>query len=91
VIAHILGKEIELATLSPGDVFGEAAFLTGRPRTASVVVLDQLAVIELNRVVLEGILKKYPDVLKMMNDFYHSHSQDTIEKVKAKLEKQKLL
>jgi tetratricopeptide (TPR) repeat protein len=86
VIAHILGKEMELATLSPGDVFGEVAFLTGRSRTASVVVLDQLEVIELNRVFLEGILETYPDVLKMMNDIYHSHAQDTIEKVKSKLE-----
>ncbi|MFZ3138837.1 MAG: cyclic nucleotide-binding domain-containing protein [Thermodesulfovibrionales bacterium] len=34
VFSHILGKEIELAILSAGDVFGEVAFLTGRPRTA---------------------------------------------------------
>ncbi|MDO9289085.1 MAG: cyclic nucleotide-binding domain-containing protein [Thermodesulfovibrionales bacterium] len=87
VVAHILGKEIELATLSVGDVFGEVAFLTGRPRTASVIAIDKLEVIEFDRVILEEMFEKYPDILKKIQDFYQSHVQDTIQKVKGRIKK----
>jgi CRP-like cAMP-binding protein len=87
VIAHILGKEIELATLSAGDVFGEVAFITGRPRTASVVAIDNLKVIELNRVLLEDILERYPDILEKLHDFYQCRVQDTLQKVRTEIKK----
>lgn len=87
VVAHILGKEIELATLSNGDVFGEVAFLTGRPRTASVIAIDKLEVIEFDRFILEEMFEKYPDILKKIQDFYQSHVQDTIQKVKGRIKK----
>ncbi|MCE5194262.1 MAG: cyclic nucleotide-binding domain-containing protein [Nitrospiraceae bacterium] len=82
VVAHILGKEIQLAKLSPGDAFGEVAFLTGRPRTASVIAAERLEVLELNRVALEEIFDKYPDSLRKLEDFYYSRVKDTVEKVK---------
>jgi tetratricopeptide (TPR) repeat protein len=87
VITHILGREIELAILSPGDVFGEIAFLTGRPRTASVIALEKIEVMELDKVLLEEIFERYPDILIKMHDFYYSRVQDTLEKVKSKLKK----
>ncbi|MBI4688794.1 MAG: cyclic nucleotide-binding domain-containing protein [Nitrospirae bacterium] len=87
VVAHILGKEIELATLSCGDVFGEVAFLTGRPRTASVIAVDKLEIMEFNRLILEEIFEKYPDILKRLGDFYQSHMQDTLKTVRTKIKK----
>lgn len=87
VIAHILGKEMELATLSAGDVFGEVAFLTGRPRTASVISLDKLEVIEFNKFLLEEILEKHPDIFEKLHDFYQCRVQDTLKKVKSKIKK----
>lgn len=90
VVAHILGKEIELATLSNGDVFGEVAFLTGRPRTASVIAIDKLEVIEFDRFILEEMFEKYPDILKKIQDFYQSHVQDTIQKVKGRIKNRAL-
>lgn len=84
VIAHILGKTLELAELSAGDVFGEVAFLTGRPRTASVVAQGKLTVMEINKASLEDIIHKHPQVLSTIQDFYHSRVQETIKKVKAK-------
>jgi len=87
VVAHILGNEIELAILSVGDVFGEVAFLTGRPRTASVIAEDELKVMELNRLILEEIFEKYPELLKKLEDFYQSHLEDTISKVRTKIKK----
>jgi len=87
VVAHILGKEIELAALSAGDVFGEVAFLTGRPRTASVIATDKLEVIEFNRLLLEEIFERHPNILKKLEDFYQSNVQDTLQKVKTRIKR----
>jgi serine/threonine-protein kinase len=38
------GKEIELRRMGPGEVFGETAILSAKPRTASVQALDELTV-----------------------------------------------
>jgi CRP-like cAMP-binding protein len=83
VIAHIMGKEIELATLSEGDVFGEVGFLTGRLRTASVISKGDLEVIELGRVLLEEIIEKSPEVLKKIEDIYGCRVEDTVSKLKT--------
>jgi tetratricopeptide (TPR) repeat protein len=85
VISHLLGKEIELATLVPGDIFGEIAFLTGRPRTSSVIALEDLEVLEFNKLLLDEIIAQYPEILKLLNDFYHCRVEDTLEKAKTKL------
>lgn len=83
VIAHIMGKEIELATLSEGDVFGEVGFLTGRLRTASVISIGNLEVTELGRVILEEIIERNPEVLDRIEDIYVSRVEDTVSKVKS--------
>ena len=88
VISHIMGKEIELATLSPGDVFGEIAFLTGRPRTASVIALDELKVREFTKILLEEIFERYPSTLEKLQDFYHCRIEDTLRIVKNEMKKQ---
>lgn len=83
VSTHVLGKVIELAILKRGDIFGEVAFITGRPRTATITAIDRLEVLEFTRPVLEGIIEKNPSILKMLEDFYYSRLQDTIRKVKG--------
>ncbi|MEW6162714.1 MAG: cyclic nucleotide-binding domain-containing protein [Nitrospirota bacterium] len=85
VISHILGKKIELATLSEGDVFGEIAFLTGRPRTASVIAKGPLVVIEIRRQLLEEVIEKNPDVLYKLEDFYQQRLQNTLKKTGSEI------
>lgn len=87
VVSHILGKEIELAILSPGDLFGEVAFLTGRPRTASVIALDKLEVTEFKKFLLEEIFERYPSTLEKLYNFYHCRVEDTLQKVKKEFKK----
>ena len=83
VVAHLLGKEIELAVLEEGSVFGEVAFLTGRPRTASVIADGPLEVFEISRLDLEKIIGMNPVILSKIEDFYESRVQDTIKKIKS--------
>ncbi len=87
VTTHILGQEIELAILSEGDVFGEVAFLTGRPRTASVIALGKINVFEFRKFLLEEIFSKYPDVLKKLHIFYECRVQDTLNKITEQIKK----
>ncbi len=83
VAGHFFGKEIILETLSVGDLFGEVAFLTGRTRTANVVAKGDLEVYELNRLLLEELIEKRPEILSQMNEIYVKRVRDTIRKVKA--------
>lgn len=85
VVTHIIGKEIELAILSPGDVFGEVAFLTGRPRTASVIALYDVEVREIDKFLLQEIIEAYPETVRKIYDFYQCRVQDTVQKVKSRI------
>ena len=44
-------------------------------------------ILEFNKLLLEEIFEKYPDVLKKLYDFYQCRVQDTVEKVKTNLKK----
>jgi CRP-like cAMP-binding protein len=71
-------------------VFGEVAFLTGRPRTASVIATDELRAMEFNRLILEEMFEKYPEILKKLEDFYQSRLEDTLSKVKTRIKNRAL-
>lgn len=83
VVTRMFGREIQLATLSPGDVFGEVAFLTGRPRTASVFASGSIEILEFNKPLLEEVFERYPEVLNKLHVFYEYRVRDTVEKVKS--------
>ncbi|TAN42749.1 MAG: cyclic nucleotide-binding domain-containing protein [Nitrospirae bacterium] len=84
VVAHMLGREIELARLGEGDLFGEVAFLTGRPRTASVIADGALEVYEINRVDIERMIDRNPEILSRLEGFYETRVKDTIQKIVPK-------
>ena len=46
-------KQLRITRLEPGDVFGEATFLTGLRRTTNVVADDVVIVIRLDRQLME--------------------------------------
>jgi tetratricopeptide (TPR) repeat protein len=81
VVAHILGKEFVLTTLGDGDVFGEVTFLTGRPRTASVVADGDVEILEFNRSLLEEAISRNPEVLECLNDLYDTRVSTTLKKI----------
>lgn len=83
VVAHLLGRRIELAVLGDGDVFGEVGFLTGRPRTASVIASGKLEVYEITRLEIEKLIESAPDVIARLEGFYEKRVRDTIRKIKS--------
>ena len=56
------GVEFLLAELGPGQMFGEMALLTKKPRTASVVATGPTSCAKLSRDDFERVLREHPDV-----------------------------
>jgi DHA3 family macrolide efflux protein-like MFS transporter len=60
------GEYRSLATMGPGDFFGEIAALTGSPRTANVVAEDFTEVMEIPAATLKG-LRGLPEMDRLIN------------------------
>jgi CRP/FNR family cyclic AMP-dependent transcriptional regulator len=56
------GKSAILATLKPGDFFGEMAILDGEPRSASVIASEDCTLLMLYRKMFLDILQRYPKI-----------------------------
>ena len=56
------GKEIKLATLGPGDVFGEMALLDEFPRSASARAVEPTTALGIQRWHFRGILESHPQI-----------------------------
>jgi len=54
------GREVILAFLSAGDIFGELSILDGRDRSANVIALEDTEVYTLNRKEFLELLDSYP-------------------------------
>lgn len=63
------GKQVPLAVLEEGAFFGEGAMLTGKPRTASIVALEECELLELDRATLDSIVQQHPHVMDVMREF----------------------
>jgi putative peptide zinc metalloprotease protein len=55
------GTEYQITTLGPGDPFGEAALLTGEPRSATVRALEQTALFRLSAEDYQAVLSQNPE------------------------------
>jgi type IV pilus assembly protein PilB len=56
------GMEFLLAELAPGQMFGEMALLTKKPRTASVIALEPTTCAALSRADFERVMREHPVV-----------------------------
>jgi len=64
----VQGATVVLARLQEGDFFGEISLLTGKPRTASVKVLQPVELMRLAKNDFDQIIKNHPEVLKILED-----------------------
>lgn len=84
VAGHFSGKEMKLASLSTGDLFGEVAFLTGRTRTADVIAIGDLEVYEIDRLLFDEVTEKEPELLEYINEVFRERVRQTIKKVRSR-------
>lgn len=60
-----------LARLKEGDFFGEISLLTGKPRTASVKVLQPAELVRLTKKDFDQITANHPEVVKILEESLH--------------------
>ncbi len=79
------GEHLLLAELGAGDFFGEVSLLTGKPRTATITAKSVVNAIELTTKAVDGIAADHPGVREVLEDFYESRAQATVEAVIQKM------
>jgi cAMP-dependent protein kinase regulator len=78
---------VYLADLGEGDFFGEVSVLTGKPRTATITASQRTELLRLDRDRLDSVLEKYPDVRKVLDNFYKKRAKHTVEAMIDSLKK----
>ena len=82
VLISAEGEEVVLRVLSSGEVFGELALLTGRPRSASVVAVEDTVAHTLERNAFLSFLQQHPDaampIFRVLVDLIH-HLTEQVE------------
>jgi hypothetical protein len=64
------GRRVLVRRLADGAFFGEISILSGKPRTATVTAVTHCELLELDRETLDGITQTYPNVRRVLEDFY---------------------
>ena len=62
VIKVIEKKELELAVLNSGMIFGEMAFISEEPRTADIIATEPLQCLRFTQSTINKLLKNMPEV-----------------------------
>jgi len=85
VFSTIMGKKMELAALHASDFFGEIAFLTGKPRTATVETVEETDVLEVVEADLTEMISKSPRIREVLHNYHEQRVKSTLKKVKDTL------
>jgi len=85
IFSTIRGEKMELAALHASDFFGEIAFLTGKPRTATVQTIEETDVLEVAEKDLNEMISKSPRIREVLHNYYEQRVKSTLEKVKYAL------
>ncbi len=75
------GERVDLAVLQSGDFFGEMAFLTGKPRTATVETAEDSVILEITEDKLREITTQRPHIHNVLQKFSEMRSKGTTEKI----------
>jgi cAMP-dependent protein kinase regulator len=85
VYSTIGGKQVELAALQASDFFGEIAFLTGKPRTATVETIEESDILAVSEEDLNQMISKSPRIRDVLHNYHEHRAKDTLEIVKNTL------
>jgi CRP-like cAMP-binding protein len=71
-------QRVHLNTLREGDFFGEFAFFSQSPRTATVQASEETEVLEITKDDLNEVIREFPGVARVLGDFYRERVADTL-------------
>ena len=74
------GEELELALLEVSQFFGEMSFLTGKPRSGSVMAVGTSVIVELGYTSMRRVEKEHPTVKKVLVEYYQQRLGSTEQK-----------
>lgn len=77
------GRELQLAIIGENQFFGEMAFFSGRPRSATVQVMEESLLCEVSFQVMGEVVRRVPQVRGILETFYKERLQDTEAKKRA--------
>jgi uncharacterized membrane protein len=77
------GREIVLADLGPGAVFGEIALLDGGPRTATARARSDAELLVLPRPAFEGFIERHPSIALHVMRVLGARQRETVEKLRG--------
>jgi CRP-like cAMP-binding protein len=83
-------EEIRLAVLGPHQFIGEVSFLTGVPRTATVVPLEDTELLKLGESELRRLVSDHPELLKILKTFHLDRVMATAETLKSFLREKRV-
>jgi small-conductance mechanosensitive channel/CRP-like cAMP-binding protein len=66
VRVQVDGSTAEVATLRPGQIFGEMALLTGEPRNASCTARTEVSCYVIHRAEFENLLAHHPEIAERL-------------------------
>ena len=79
-----------VATLGAGDYFGEMALLTGEPRSASVITMEDTETFVLHKNDFDVILEKFPSISLSMGKIVSQRLRETLKKASQLPKTQKI-
>jgi CRP-like cAMP-binding protein len=79
------GREVALATLGPHQFFGEVSFLTGVPRTATIIALEDCELLKLDGEELRRLVNDYPELSEILKRYHMDRVLATAETIKGLL------
>ena len=77
------GKEIVLNTISPGEMFGEIAFIDGRERSATATAIGDCALLSIRHDDYMPLLKSNPEIAIELLIILCKKVRDTSDRVEA--------
>jgi CRP-like cAMP-binding protein len=77
------GREITLAELGPGSMFGEIALLDGGPRTATARARTDAEVLVLERSAFVGFIERHPSAALHVMRVLGERQRQTVEKLRG--------
>lgn len=72
-----------LGRIGPNGFFGEVSFLTGVPRTANAVTVEDSELLRIDRSELDELASEHPKLLEVLKEFHLDRVMNAVQKTKA--------